>query len=310
MKPFWLTCLLILTACAPATLPSPTQRAPIIPGATPQTVKFRDYKTYYETLGQGDPVVLVHGIGGGSSVFQYRKNAGVLAAAGFKVYALDLLGFGRSSRPDIRYTQDLLTDQLTEFLEQVNAPAAVVANGLSAAYAVRIAAERPELVSKLVLISPTGFERLSRPQNKDRIAAFNQFRGILGSVLNAVLLDPGTQRFFLLDAYAGPKSLTPEVLGNYDDNLRADNARWVIFSFISGNLDQSVAQLWPRVKQPVLMLWGSEATTTPIGDAQDFIEARPQTTLLPIRGVKLLPNEDRPGVFNRVVGSFLRGWLE
>ena len=300
MKPFWLACLLVLTACAPATLPPLTERAPVIPGATLQTVPFGDYTTYYETLGQGDPVVLVHGIGGGSSVFQYRKNAAALAHAGFKVYALDLLGFGRSSRPEIRYTQDLLTEQLTRFLAQLPEPAAVVANGLSAAYAIRIAVEQPELISKLVLISPTGYERLSRPQTQERRDSFNRFRGVLGSVLNAVLLD----------AYAGPKSLTPEVLQSYDDNLRVANARWVIFAFISGNLDQSVAQFWPQVQQPVLMLWGSEATTTPIGDAQDFIEARPQTTLLPIRGVKLLPNEDRPGVFNRVVRSFLYGGLE
>ena len=304
MKPLRLACLLFLTACAPAVIPT-TERAPVIPSATPQTLAFGDYLTYYETLGQGEPVVLVHGIGGGSSIFQYRKNAAALTRAGFKVYALDLLGFGRSSRPDIRYTQDLLTEQLTEFLEQLPEPAAVVANGLSAAYAIRIAAEHPELVSKLVLISPTGYERLSRPQNEARIAGFNRFRGILGGVLNAALLDPGTQRFFLLDAYAGRQSLTPEVLENYDSNLQAENARWVIFSFISGNLDQDVSQLWPEVQQPVLMLWGDEATTTPIGDAQDFMGARPQTTLLPVRDTKLLPNEDRPGVFNRVVRSFL-----
>ncbi len=309
MKPLWLVCLLLLTACAP-TLAPPAKRAPIIPGATPQTVSFGDYATYYETLGQGEPVVLVHGIGGGSSGFQYRKNAAALADAGFKVYALDLLGFGRSSRPEVRYTQDLLTEQLTEFLDRLDTPAAVVASGLSSAYAVRIAVKKPELISKLVLISPTGYERLARPQNEDRISGFNQFRGVLGSVFNTLLLDPGTQRFFLLDAYAGQKSLTPEVLESYDSNLRAENARWVIFSFVSGNLDQDVSELWPQVQQPVLILWGSEATTTPIGDAQDFLEARPQTTLLPIRGVKLLPNEDRPGVFNRVVGTFLRGGLE
>lgn len=145
MKPLRLAFLLLLTACAP-TLTQP-QTKPIIPGATAQTLAFRDYTTYYETLGEGDPVVLVHGIGGGSSVFQYRKNAAALADAGYKVYALDLLGFGRSSSPEVRYTQDLLVGQLTEFLEGVlETPAAVVANGLSAAYAVRIAAERLELV--------------------------------------------------------------------------------------------------------------------------------------------------------------------
>ncbi len=304
MKTLWLVLLSLLVACAP--IVQNTATAPVIPGATPQTLPFGEYTTYVETLGQGSPVVLVHGIGGGSSVFQYRKNAAALADAGYRVYALDLLGFGRSSRPPIRYTQNLLVGQMTSFLETLPESAAVVANGLSAAYAVRIAAERPDLVSKLVLITPTGYGRLSRPQNAETVAAFDRFRGFLGGVLNTFLLEPGTQRLFLLDAYAGPESLTPEVLESYDDNLRVENARWVIFSFVSGNLDQSVRVFWPRVAQPTLILWGDEATNTPIGDAQDFIETRPETTLLPVRGTKLLPNEDRPGVFNRIVVKFLK----
>lgn len=47
---------------------------------------------------------MVHGIGGGSSLFQYRRNAPQVADAGYRVYALDLLGFGRSSRPERRTT--------------------------------------------------------------------------------------------------------------------------------------------------------------------------------------------------------------
>lgn len=305
MKPLlpWLG-LLLLTACAPALTPPAV--TPVIPGATPQRVAFQNFTTYYEVIGEGEPVVLVHGIGGGSSGFQYRQNAPALAEAGFRVYVPDLLGFGGSSRPELRYTQDLLVGQLEAFLEGLpGGPKAVVANGLSAAYAVRLAVERPELISKLVLVAPTGYERLSRPQNDARVAEFNRFRGLLGGVLNAFLLDPGSQRFFLLDAYAGRGSLTPEVLESYDRNLRVPGARWVVFSFISGNLDQSVRDRWPHVGQPTLILWGTEATNTPIGDAEDFLRARPETTFLPVRGVKLLPNEDRPGLFNEVVRDFL-----
>ena len=303
MRSIWLV-FLLLSACAPTL--SSTEKDPIIPGATSHTLPFTGYTTYFETLGNGRPVLLLHGIGGGSSLFQYRKNADALVDAGFKVYALDLLGFGRSSRPAIRTTQELLVRQLESFLETVPAsPTAVVANGLSAAYAIRIAAEQPQLISKLVLVSPTGYGRLSRPQNQDRVVEFDRFRGILGNLLNAFLLDPGSQRFFLLDAYAGINSLTPEVVRSYDSNLRVENAQWVIFSFISGNLDQSVQAYWPRVDQPTLILWGEEASNTPIGDAQDFIEIRPDKTLLPVRGVKLLPNEDRPGFFNRIVSEFL-----
>ncbi|ADI15320.1 alpha/beta fold hydrolase [Truepera radiovictrix] len=310
MKPLPWLLLLLLTACAPALAPQDVPLddvTPVIRGATPQRVAYGAFSTYYEVLGEGAPVVLVHGIGGGSSGFQYRQNAPALAAAGFRVFVPDLLGFGGSSRPELRYTQDLLVGQLTAFLEGLpGGPKAVVANGLSAAYAVRVAVERPELISKLVLIAPTGYERLARPQDAARVAAFDRLRGPLGSVLNAFLLDPGSQRFFLLDAYAGRESLTPEVLESYDRNLRVPGARWVVFSFISGNLDQSVRDLWPRVEQPTLILWGTEATNTPIGDAEDFLRARPQTRFLPVRGVKLLPNEDRPGLFNEALLDFLR----
>jgi pimeloyl-ACP methyl ester carboxylesterase len=250
---------------------------------------------------------MVHGIGGGSSLFQYRQNAAAIAAAGYSVYALDLLGFGLSSRPALRYTQDLLVAQLESFLEEVVAkPAVLVANGLSAAYSIRLAAQRPDLVRALVLIVPTGYERLSRPQTEERIEDFERFTGLLGALVTIFLLEEGTQRFFLLDAYIDRESLTPEVLRSYDRNLRAENARWVIFSFISGNLDQDVSGYWPRLEQPTLIVWGEEAETTPIKDAQDFLRVRPETRFVSLSGAKLLPNEDRAEAFNELVLRFLQ----
>ena len=62
MKPLWLALLLLLTACAPTL--TQQQTTPIIPGATAQTLAYGDYTTYYETLGEGKPIVLVHSIGG------------------------------------------------------------------------------------------------------------------------------------------------------------------------------------------------------------------------------------------------------
>ena len=69
---------------------------------------------------------------------------------------------GGAAVPKFAIPKTYWSEQLTEFLETVpETPTAVIANGLSAAYAIRIAAERPELVGKLVLISPTGYERLA-----------------------------------------------------------------------------------------------------------------------------------------------------
>jgi pimeloyl-ACP methyl ester carboxylesterase len=311
--------LLLLTAagCVPTLDAEPDA---IAPGARLRTAPFEPppgvaagldrpdapLASGYEVLGRGDPVVMVHGVGGGSSRFQYRANAPVVARAGDRVYLPDLLGFGASSRPAGRSTQDLLVAQLDAFLaDVVGEPAVLVANGLSAAYAIRRAVERPEAVRALVLLAPTGYERLARPQTEARIAAFDVLRGPLGEVLYFALADEDTQRFFLLDAFAGEASLTPAVRARYDRELRQPGARWIVFSFVTGTLDQDVSGLWPRVEQPALVVWGLDAETTPVEDAEAFLRARPATAFLPLDGAKLLPNEDRPAAFDQALLDFL-----
>ncbi|MER3482336.1 MAG: hypothetical protein C4332_03460, partial [Meiothermus sp.] len=234
---------LFLAACAPSlsysTLPKSDQ--PVIAGATPGYAEFGEYKTYYEQLGTtGRPVLLIHGIGGGSSVFQYRKNAKVLADAGYRVWAIDLLGFGRSSRPAIRYTQDLHRAQIESFIRDViQEKTSVVANGVAAAYTIRLAAEHPDLIRKLVLIGPTGMERQIRPQNADRIGDFNLIT-FWGGLVYGLFTTSFGQRFFLEQAYYSGDSFTPEVVETYDSNLKAPNAQWVVYSFATGSLDQDV----------------------------------------------------------------------
>ncbi len=308
--------LLLVAACVPA-LEAEGPEA-IIPGARFATAPFVDpasgaaYETGFEAIGRGAPVVMVHGIGGGSSLFQYRLNAPAVADAGYAVYALDLLGFGRSSRPAIRSTQDLLVAQVTSFLEDVvREPAVLVANGLAAAHAIRIAAERPELVAGLVLIAPTGYRSLNRPQDAERVRAFERLASpLVGVPFAAALLSPAAQEFFLLDAYQDRESLTPEVRASYDRNLRVADARWVVFSFVSGNLDQDVSELWPATTQEALLVWGSAPGFSSYADAEDFVLARPDARLLVLRDAALLPNEERADTFNGAVLDFLQriGW--
>lgn len=302
--------LVSLSACVPVVPGDPP--AASVTGGTFFNVRHGAFETGYEVQGVGAPVVMVHGIGGGSSMFQYRLNAPVVAAAGYTVYTVDLLGFGRSSRPEQRSTADMLVAQLVDFLEVVvGEPAVLVANGLSAAHAIRIAAERPELVAGLTLIAPTGYQSLNRPQNQSRERFYDLLANpVISELAAGLLVAEGAQRFFLLDAYAGSQSLTEEVLASYDRNLRVAGARWIVFSFISGSLDQSVAALWPSTSQPALLVWGTKPGFSSYEDAEDFVLARPEAQLLLLRDAALLPNEDRASEFNAALLSFLHrsGW--
>lgn len=308
-----------LAACVPVVENlGPT---PVISGATFATTPFAaptatsdedaTWQTAYEVLGRGRPVVMIHGIGGGSSLFQYRFNAPEVASAGYRVYALDLVGFGRSTRPDVRLDADAMVAQVTAFLEDVvGEPAVLVANGLSAAHAIRLAATRSELVAGLVLIGPTGYERLARPQTPARERWFDLLRGPLGELLTSFLVEEDGQLYYLSQSYADRASLTPEVRASFDTNLKAPGARWVVFSFVTGNLDQDVSDWWPLTTQPSLIVFGTEPSFTRIEDAEPFLAARPDAGFLPLEGAKVLPNEERAEAFNEAVLAFLEdiGW--
>src|SRR3989442_10798906 len=111
---------------------------------------------FYKVKGDRDarPLLLIHGFGPGASSYEWRKNVDALAER-FRVYALDLLGFGLSDRPAIDYTAETFADLIGDFIREVVArPSVVVAHDLSCAYVIADAYRRPQYFERLGLLSP------------------------------------------------------------------------------------------------------------------------------------------------------------
>ncbi len=111
---------------------------------------------FYQVKGASDakPLLLIHGFGPGASSYQWRKNVDALSEQ-FRVFTLDLLGFGLSDRPAIDYTPETFSDLINDFLrEAIGKPAVVVAHGMTCAYVIADAYRRPQLFERLVLVSP------------------------------------------------------------------------------------------------------------------------------------------------------------
>src|SRR3954468_18230469 len=91
-------------------------------------------QVHFQKRGMGDPLVLVHNVYPGASHEEYQYNIDALARH-HTVYALDLLGFGQSDAPRLKYTAKTYIDLLADFVrEEVPRPASIVASGLSCAY--------------------------------------------------------------------------------------------------------------------------------------------------------------------------------
>ncbi len=110
---------------------------------------------HYLDIGEGKPLLLVHGIG--QSLYTWFKNIDYFAGRGYRVIALDLAGCGYSSHPNIYYTIEETVIVLKAFLEKLNIEKAhVVGFSTGALSTVCLAHEHPQLVDKMVLISPGG----------------------------------------------------------------------------------------------------------------------------------------------------------
>ena len=107
----------------------------------------------YDDRGSGPLVVMVPGLG---DVRQsYRFLAPLVAAEGYRVVTVDLRGHGDSSTGWPSYSSAAVGDDVLALVEHIDAgPAVMVGNSFAAAAAVAAAAERPELVSGIVLIGP------------------------------------------------------------------------------------------------------------------------------------------------------------
>ncbi|KAJ0252277.1 hypothetical protein HA466_0130920 [Hirschfeldia incana] len=116
--------------------------------------EWRGHKIHYVVQGEGLPLVLIHGFG--ASVFHWRYNIPELAKK-YKVYALDLLGFGWSDKALIEYDAMVWTDQVIDFIKEiVKEPSVVVGNSLGGFTALSVAVGLPEQVTGVALLNSAG----------------------------------------------------------------------------------------------------------------------------------------------------------
>jgi len=266
---------------------------------------------FYTVKGSGAPVVLIHGIYAGASSYEFRKVFDLLAGD-YRVYALDLLGFGLSEKPPVTYTPILYQELIEDFVRQVvggaEQPVVAIASTLGAAFTIRAVADRPGLFSRLVLIEPTGIEDLARG---GETTGRRIWRAILRSPLlgeaiyNAIASRPSIRYFLEKQTYAQGYPVSDDIIDHYHAYAHQPGARYAPASFISGTLNTAVASAYAVLSLPILLCWGKDARFTPLEHARAFRQANPAAELR-VFDCGALPQEEVPEEFAREVTTWLR----
>lgn len=274
------------------------------------------------------PLVLLHGFGSGSG--HWRRNAGPLAAAGWCVYGLDLIGFGASSQPAYHrhhgLDNRLWARQLQAFLEQVvQAPAVVVGHSLGGLVALSCSVYFPDWIRAVVaaplpdpallMAQPPGERPLAAPRRRPwRRRLQRSLVVVLCRLLPLELVVPLLAHSPLLDlgiqsAYLGP------VIGDRElHRLIARPARRVTAPRALRAMSIAMAlrphagtapALLHRLGLPLLLIWGRQDRLVPLEVARQCQRLRADLPLVVLDQAGHCPHDEVAERFN----AALLDWL-
>jgi len=125
-------------------------------------------KIYYEKHGKGSPMLLIHEIGPEHSLVEWDERMWDLAKD-HTVYTLDLLGSGKSDKPDMIYSNFLYVKLITSFIKEVvkDAPVIMTKGSVNAAAIMAVHMDK-EIATKIIMVNPPSMEKLSENPNKYR----------------------------------------------------------------------------------------------------------------------------------------------
>jgi pimeloyl-ACP methyl ester carboxylesterase len=255
------------------------------------------------------PLVFLHAVGPGARSFMWRRNFEPLSREA-RAYALDLLGFGYSDKPaNAPYSADLYVGLVRDFLrEEVGRPALLVAHSLSAAYAVRVADEAPELVDSLVLVSPTGALDASARPGMTGAAFYGLLHSpVLGtSFYNAMTSERSLRDYARQQLFFQKRFATPRLVAHYYAVSHLPGAQYAVTAYLSGYLNTDIREPFARLRQPATLVWGRQDVSNPFERAGQLLQLNPRARLELFDRCRLMPQEEHAERFNALLLDAVR----
>lgn len=254
-------------------------------------LRIGDVELYYEVEGQGEPLVLIHGLGSSTRDWEYQVP---FFARDYRVLAVDVRGHGRSDKPRGPYSMPMFARDVAGLLEGIEAaPAHVVGISMGGMIAFQLAVDRPELVRSLVVVN-------SMPDMVVRTLA--QRLAVWQRMIIAPLL--GMKKMAeVLGGRLFPKLEQGELRAEFVKRWEENDPR-AYREALKAITGWSVGDRLGGIGCPVLVVSGDE-DYTPVEAKAAYVNRLPRARLVVIADSRHGTPVDQPEAFNEAVAAFL-----
>lgn len=265
-------------------------------------------KVYYKKKGHGSPVLLIHDLTVYSSAYEWNKIVNELAET-HTVYAIDLLGCGRSEKPRITYTNYLYVQLIADFIKNIiGEKADVIASGYSGSFTVLASYTNPEFINKIILINPPSLASLNKvPSKRSKLYKFILEFPIFGTLIyNIKTCQSNIQLLFTEKYLYNPFSVTPEMVDTYYEaaHKSLSNSKFLLSSLVAGYTNNNITHALKEINQSVTILY-CEGETDSEKIAESYTTCNPAIESCMLKHAKHLPQLETPGKFLEILNIYL-----
>jgi pimeloyl-ACP methyl ester carboxylesterase len=264
----------------------------------------RGLRVRYAEAGSGPPLVLIHGF-----LVSHKEWLPILPhlTKRFRCILPDLPGFGGSEKRapgDYPYTRESFAETVGDVMSALEVPRAhVCGHSMGGSVAITLAADRPEMVDKLVLIDSASYPFPMPFKGKLPLLPF------VGPVVFKRLYGRGLFRdYFKNDVWSGMPGVDLALVDSYYDDFATREAKDAAYAVLQRTID--VDALGPkisRIRAPTLIIWGDDDRIFPLGLGHRLVREIPGARLRILETCGHAPNEQKPEETARMITAHLLG---
>ena len=272
-----------------------------------QTIEIHGQPVTFHKMGEGPPLLLVHGITSSSRTW---KSVMPRLAAEHTVIAPDLLGHGRSAKPQGDYSLGAYASGMRHLMIALDVPkATVVGHSLGGGIAMQFAYQFPDRISRLVLVDTGGIGREVNPAL--RAATLPGAEYVLPILFTPTLHDAGLKVRNFLAGIGLRGSADVEGVAEGFASLTEADARRAFINTVRSVIDptgqrvSAADRLYLTRDIPSLIVWGDRDRIIPASHADLAHELMPGSRLEIFPGAGHFPFNDDPDRFIEVLERFI-----
>lgn len=250
-------------------------------------VKVNDWNINYEVMGEGNPVILLHGWLANLETMRPIANN---LCQNFKVYLVDIVGFGKSDLPEHPLKTDDFGDFLRDFIKELKIENPILIGHSNGGRTIINAVGRG-IVSpkKVVLIDSAGIKPKRSVVYYLKVGFYKTGKFILNLLPNTKAIKEFKEK---LRSNVGS-----------DDYKASAN---VLKETMKNIVNEDLTYLLPKISVPTLLFWGSLDTATPISDGRKMEKLIPDCGLIEYAGSTHFSYLENINNFNAVLNEFFK----